>query len=399
MGVAAPRPETEAPLHACLRFLFPGSSAPRLTPYARSADHSWLALPNARAPRMLLPTRPSRATGHAIMRLSAALEPRQRAVRRLAKGVLSTGIGAAVPGRLVIDDVGPHSFVDFLSERFGEEVSVAISVGPARANLKPVLAVFSPAGEPRAFVKVGFPQGSAAAVRREAGSIRSLAHHRFSRLDVPEVIFTDEWNGSPVLAITPLRDPARQVSSARTRLPLSAMAELGNAFAGDPVPLAEVPGWRRLRQQAADGPTSEELAAAMDRLHERHGDQVVRPSAWHGDWTPWNMAWGRDRITLWDWERFEQGVASGLDAFHYSIYSLSETGGFTRQSIETGLERARTIVRPSTPFHRMLSEIYLVTLIARHHEAVGEFAPLSASIARLMLDVLEDSLRTPGHQR
>ncbi len=380
------------PLNTCLRFMFPHGSVPRSTWYGPSAELSWLSLPNPRTPRILVPTSPARATGRAIMRVSAAIDAPERLARRVASGVMSTGLGSAYPGRVVIDEAGPGSLVDYLAERFGEPVSVALSVGPARGNLKIVLAVYDRAGEPVAFVKVGYPDNAIPHVLRETASFRVLDTKQFTRLDVPRLLFADSWHGYPVLAITPLRDPARQVRRARERLPLSAMAELANTFASPPVRLEDLPAWRRLRLQAESGATSERFVAVMEQLHERYGDQVVRPTAWHGDWAPWNMGWGRDRVTLWDWERFEEGVPSGFDAFHYAIFSISGVAGFTRSSIELGLERVRAATKPTTAHHRMLADLYLATLLGRHLEAVGEFAQVSANIADLLLLVLEDSL-------
>jgi hypothetical protein len=233
-------------------------------------------------------------------------------------------------------------------------------------------------------------------VLRETESFQVLETKTFTRLDVPRLLFADTWHGYPVLAITPLRDPGHQVRDTRDLLPLSAMAELGNAFAEEPAPLEALRGWRRLREQAVSGPTNERFTRLMDVLHERHGGELVRPTAWHGDWTPWNMAWGRDRITLWDWERFEQGVPAGFDAYHYAIFAISGTTGFTRESIAGGLERVRHVVRPELPGHEMLAQLYLVTLLGRHLEAVGEFAPVSDRIVELLQVALEESLSVPA---
>jgi hypothetical protein len=39
--------------------------------------------------------------------------------------------------------------------------------------------------------------------------------------------------------------------------------------------------------------------------------------AWHGDFGPWNAAWGTDALEVWDWERFDPDVPVGLDAAHW----------------------------------------------------------------------------------
>jgi hypothetical protein len=384
--------DADDPLNACLQFMFPNGSPPRLASFDRSAEMSWLTLPNPRAPRMLVPTTPARAAGRAVVRISASLNRQERAVRRLAGGVMSFGAGAAYPGRLVLDRVGDGSILEYLAEKLGQEVTVAISVGRARANLKPVLAVFSSTGQPLAFVKLGFPAAAMPHVQRETQSFEVLATRSFVRLGVPRLLFSDTWRGSPVLATSPLTEPARRVNRARSRLPLSAMAELANAFAKPATALADVAGWQRLRNQAQAGPTSEAFATAVEELHRRHGDHVVRPTAWHGDWTPWNMSWGRDRITLWDWERFERDVPAGLDALHYAVASLSEHHGYSRQSIERGLEWVGRHTLSQSPHHQVLCQLYLAFLVGRHLQATGEFSPIADTLGTTTLEVLHSMM-------
>lgn len=304
------------------------------------------------------------------------------------------GAGAFYPGRLVLDEAGHGSFVDYLCERFGQPVTVAISVGPARANLKPVLAVFGETGDPLAFVKVGFPDAARTHVIREIRSLEVVAGRTFTRLDVPRLLFVDTWCGHPVLVTRPLVTPANRVPRAGARIPFSAMAELTNAFATPTVPLAEVPGWRRLRDQAQHGPTSEEFGVLVDQLHERHGDQLVRPSAWHGDWTSWNMYWGRDRITLWDWERFEREVPSGLDSFHYTVCSYRQIRGSGTENIELALQWVQQSRPLCTLDSQLTGQLYLAFIAGRHLQATGEFAPLAGTTASVMLGALAASMTT-----
>jgi hypothetical protein len=51
--------------------------------------------------------------------------------------------------------------------------------------------------------------------------------------------------------------------------------------------------------------------------------------AWHGDWTPWNMAYDGAVLSVWDWERYQADVPAGYDALHWAsqdvIMSRRET--------------------------------------------------------------------------
>ena len=52
-------------------------------------------------------------------------------------------------------------------------------------------------------------------------------------------------------------------------------------------------------------------------LESRPARRRLAFGAWHGDWTPWNMASTAGGLLVWDWERFATGVPVGFDALHY----------------------------------------------------------------------------------
>jgi hypothetical protein len=72
------------------------------------------------------------------------------------------------------------------------------------------------------------------------------------------------------------------------------------------------------RQRAVFGEVVEGVGKA-------HGDLPLDFGAWHGDWTPWNMAWHRGVLRLWDWERFARGVPDGFDLLHYRLQEAMRT--------------------------------------------------------------------------
>lgn len=377
-------------LTSTLRFLYPHGSEPRLARYRSGADQQWLALPRPSTPRILVPLAPRRATGHAVRRMSSALSREDQALRRVVARLLGTGLGHAAPVRVVVDDAGPDSFVDYLRERLGERVSIAVSVGRARANRKPVLAVFGEGGEPIAFVKIGFPLAAAPHVARESAALRLLSTITFEHIETPRVLFAEEWHGAPVLAMSVLGVPLPGLTT-DSPLPREAMAEFTAHFAQEPCALGELSSWQRLLTTA---PLDDHhrLAALANRLDRRYGDREVLPSAWHGDWTPWNMSWQERRLQLWDWERFEEGVPAGLDAIHcaFSARRVAEPGASAADAFAWA---GRVSGAPG-----WLSGVYLVYMATRHLSATPEVRDRAQRAAAPLLDLLDQHLAQESHR-
>src|SRR5690606_8446290 len=68
-----------------------------------------------------------------------------------------------------------------------------------------------------------------------------------------------------------------------------------------------------------DGGRRDRFGEVVESTGKAHGDLPLDFGAWHGDWTPWNMAWHRGVLRLWDWERFARGVPNGFDLLHYRL--------------------------------------------------------------------------------
>ncbi|MDQ4037768.1 MAG: hypothetical protein M3313_05335, partial [Actinomycetota bacterium] len=124
---------------------------------------------------------------------------------------------------------------------------------------------------------------------------------------------------------------------------------------------------------------------------------VLDFAAWHGDWSPWNMAWRGRRVQLWDWERFESGVPVGMDRTHYVLSALARTEGFNARTIARALAlpSAREYARPSQ--QDVLGLIYLAVIVNRyltssHHEHPG---PVQARAAAA-LEALTSLSQKPG---
>lgn len=335
-------------------------------------------VPNATRPRLLVPAGVPAAAAGALRRYSHDLGTAQRLTRAMA----ATAVRAGLADRLLRDRirVGGESVEDRLGELLGRDVVVCVGLGTERANRKPVLHVLSPGGESLAFVKVGDTATAQELIDREAVALAALARRTLCALRVPRVLHHGEWRGLGLLVLSPLRTRALPV---RRGAPVLAMSELTGRTSRRT--LATSRFWARFGDVPLTDPKQRaRLDAVVARIEDAHGEDELDFGAWHGDWTPWNMAWHRGRVNLWDWERYDPEVPVGLDLLHYR---LQTTGGVR-------VHPDAALLRPLQAPGRTAAitvELYLLELARRYLLAaqgpLGE--PLREQAARL-LDLLED---------
>jgi hypothetical protein len=152
------------------------------------------------------------------------------------------------------------------------------------------------------------------------------------------------------------------------------------------VPLASTAFWRRFGDlPLEDTRQRERLAEVVERIGAAYGADELEFGAWHGDWAPWNMAWHRGRVQLWDWERYDPDVPAGLDFVHYRL----QTGG----GYDTWPDPA--ILAPYGIRGRTAAitvELYLLELARRYlGDAQGELGEPLRPRAAGLLDLLHSN--------
>lgn len=375
---ASPSPSVADSWARAAQLLWPGATVSRSTRGQRTAGRvlrEFVYFPSARRPRLLLPAGTPRAAAAALRRFSHDLGGTERIARHAASSALGTGL----PERAFRDvlritappaDVAEPSVEDHLSALLGRSVVVSLGLGAARANRKPVLHVLSPVGETVAFVKVGDSDVASELVRSEAATLAYLGARPLDNLEVPRVIHRGSWRGVELLVLSALQTTTRRWQR-RDVLPVDAMAEL---FALDPVERRAVGDssfWRGVTEvphRLADPKLSRLLSAAVARIGGSYGDTELELGTWHGDWTPWNMAWRRATVQLWDWERFARGVPRGFDALHYrlqeALRSAKTMPSFS--SWTAGTQRALAPFGVSGRAARATTALYLLDLCCRY---------------------------------
>ncbi len=332
-----------------------------------SDDQHLLVVPNARSVRLLVPEQ-RRAAAAAMRRYSAAISTRELVKRLLVGGALRVTGGRLLPDRVRIAGPAGESLQSHLGDVLGERVSVSVGIGSVRANRKPVLGVFDRQGRAVAYVKVGDSPVATANVRREADALATVGARTWAVLEPPALLHSGSWNGMHVLVISALSSSPWQGRKSEWRIPDAAMAELAGAFDKGPMALAETPMWRRCLgalDLLFDQEMQTKLASALDRVADGVGDRSVQVGAWHGDFTPWNMARRRGRVQLWDWERFETGVPVGLDRMHYAVNVMTRRRGFDAAAITEGLSIGGATMVPLAT-RDAIAAAYLVSLACRY---------------------------------
>jgi len=354
---------------------------------SRTEGRDFVLIPGVRHPRLLVPAAP-RAAAAALRQYG---QPRSWAARMgvaaFALG-LSGGLGGNVLGVRVRVTAPPEAenIEGYLKTVISPDIRVSIRLGPARANRKPVLQLLTKSGEPAGFVKIGFNPLTRELVRAEAASLAWLERTGLDRISVPRVLYHDQWHDMDILVLSPL--PVWQRRRVLTPGHLSAAMDTVARVAGlAEGPLAGSAYLHQLRQrmEAADpGQERSALLQALDALVAAGGCEQLTFGAWHGDWSPWNMASTTQGLLVWDWERFATGVPVGFDALHYWLQS--EVGPLHRDPLAAATEcvgHAAALLAPfriGEPRARLTAALYLADVATRYlvdrQAAAG--APLGA---------------------
>jgi hypothetical protein len=262
------------------------------------------------------------------------------------------------------------SIEQHLSEVLGTEVVVGLGVGSLRANQKPILQAFDRRGRCVAYVKVGDSELTAGLVQQEGAALAELTKKDWRLLELPALLHLGNWQGLELLVISALDTAVRPSSGPLLQPPLTALDELYDRFDEGTAALGQTPYWQGLldtAEQVDDARLRTAYKEALDRVGESHGDDLVRLTAWHGDFAPWNLSTRGGRVQLWDWERFATGVPAGLDRVHYVLHTSTRAHGFSAEVIDGALASPHTHHPAcSAEEQELVGVLYLASITARY---------------------------------
>ena len=329
---------------------------------------SYAVVPGFADPRLVVPLVPAKAAARSLRRYSAMSSYRDVLARGSAAA--ATRVSRTVlPDRVAVHGADGDCLLTHLGERLGREVHASLGIGTPRVNRKPVLQLFDERGDVLGFAKIGDSARAIADVTAEGAALRRVATREWHQLVAPTVIDESTWRGMVVLVVSALPAGSDQARRDVKHPPLAAMDELAGAFDGGSEVLARIPWWGRQRAGAelvTDPDRADLLEACLDAIALRAGRRPLQVGAWHGDWTPWNMAVGRGQVRLWDWERFETGVPAGMDRFHYDVNVATSRHGTRHATV------AAALPRPTDSTPALLADLYLVAVIVRYLSMADE---------------------------
>ncbi|HET6213710.1 MAG TPA: hypothetical protein VFE14_12675 [Micromonosporaceae bacterium] len=334
----------------------------------------FIVIPDARRPRLLVPAGSRRVAAAAVRRYA---EPQSR-LARLKRDAVVAALRTGASTVLLRDRIrvtggapGADTIEAYLRDALGADLTVSVHIGPARANRKPVLQLLARTGATIGFAKLGTGPLTRRLVRAETAALTALAHVRLRQLTVPKVLHAGRWQGHQVLV-------QQALPTWRTRSPLGpdrlavAMREVAACCGTTGGWLSTSPYWAELRNRLADisdHAEGSQLGAAARKLHARAGDVSLRYGAWHGDWSPWNMAVLADELLVWDWERFTPGVPLGLDALHHDLQRRLQRTPDAGAAVDETVRRAPILLAPfevAPHAAEVTALLYLVDLAARY---------------------------------
>jgi len=354
-----------------------------------------------------------RGAASALTSYNALRSGRKRVVRRALGAALRTGL--AQPLFRTKIDIGVRSAAapeqqaaDLLTEHLNRVCAVAspgaaplvVAIGSGDGPYrKPVLQVFSAAGTPLGFVKVGWNEWTRDGVRREAAALRAC-ETRSLGFDVPELLGLSDWHGLDLLATAPLPDRVRGMRLAAPLPDASVLREISQLSASRTGPLAVSPWWRgmrsRIKQNVTDHSSRQVLERMAGQLEAGYGDVLLEYGFCHGDFVPWNLARLGERLYVWDWENSAPDTPLGFDAVHYHFQVA-----FVGRGLPLG-EATALAARSARPALRelgvpaahcgLLAVLHLAELFLRHEEARGAAGVADGRFYPAVTGVLEQQL-------
>jgi hypothetical protein len=323
-------------------------------------------------------------------------------VLRVLSTALATGLGGLVMRhrfRVCADIAGSVDTIEtYLRRSVDGGLVISLAIGPAKANRKPVLQLLTPAGATIGFAKLGVNDLTRTLARAERDALLTLQAASLRHITAPGVVHHGQWNGLEVLVQTPLPVWLPRVPPSPERL-AAAMLEIAGLGKAGERPLQDSPYWVSLgdRLVRLSDDQAVALRAAYGRIGENGGDTPLRFGAWHGDWTPWNMATLRDTLLVWDWERFASDVPLGFDAVHYAFQgAVVRQGANPMAAMNEVVERSAELLAPfgvTSSSARLTALLYFTDIAIRYLQ--DEQAEAGAALGRLeewLLPVLIDQV-------
>ena len=279
----------------------------------RSGELWFVANPSPSDCRLLVPGGSNRAAAEAVRRYHDGASLKARATMLATEVALRAGATRLLSSRHVslTSSVEGPGLIRHLSQRLGVEISTfAVTLGPRRANRKPVVQLFDGGGRTVGFAKGAVDSYTAALVDRETTWLLRAEAAGDPDLRVPAPLWTGVFGDWPVSVISPVWARRRPPTTTTPSWSLvDAIHRLTPVQRADVRSAAPALGLARSEQPDA--------TFALELVRDRRATAEL--GAWHGDLTPWNLLSTGDGKVVIDWETAEDGMPRGADLLHREV--------------------------------------------------------------------------------
>lgn len=322
--------------------------------HASTSDEHYVALPRSSDPRVVVDSSSSLAVRDAVERF--VVSRTENSLLRMVAGRSASIVTKTKSAWSIAPSASNNTLRAHLSEVLGEQVRLAIAVGPPRPNRKPVVRCYNET-ELIAVAKLGPDPHTASLVSNESHWLRTLESEPLAGVRTPRLLHAGEFGDSTLLVMSAM-DLKSDLGVAFDDVPLSVVRELCERHRGGA--LRDSSWWFALLERL-DLP---ELSAIAEHARSTQTDprfDQLETSAWHGDWSPWNMGNStNDELFVWDWERTTTGVPVGFDLLH--LHYQYGAG------LDAADDDLRSLDVPDT-HHELVKSLYLFEVCARHADA------------------------------
>jgi hypothetical protein len=306
-----------------LSALFAQSGPPR-----QPVTFSWRLVRRGKQPFFLLPEASCGAS--TSLELYSAQRPQARLWRRLVPWLMESPAAGLFP-RVTLQVDAASDWMQFLGEQSGLPAGLlrapAIKLGLiSEARVRLVLLLCDAGDYPVRVIKVGLnPQGRAS-TEREADLL--------SRLPVGLIGCTGITGRFSNAAMSAF---ATAFFSGKCLTTDVGIQKLFHAWldGGPPEPIENLAGWQELDSAA--------LSAGVPQwpiIRNALAGQVVHPTLFHGDFTPWNVRMTNlETIRAYDWESGHLKGIPGWDWFHFVIQTSLLVKDHSPQRVAAELEQ------------------------------------------------------------
>lgn len=335
------------------------------------------------------------------IRWTDATSVREAAIRAVGWIGLRTGLAKPLlRNRISIRTHGGEnqSLHEYLADALGApKVELACAFGSERPNQKPVVRIFSTAGETLGFAKVGWNELTRKLVETETDFLTKMADKRLDTMLIARPIHNGVWNGRSLAVASPLLGSP---ITGRTQSPgvavLQDLASLSDRYRQ---PIGGSAYRHALSERATSLPSSSPFHAAASLVDRRWADVDIEFGHWHGDWAPWNVRRRHDRYIVWDWERNGPGVPVGFDAIHFAFQPRFSWVSDPMSALLGSIEAVRPQLRSlgvSEEAEVPLAVMYLAELFLRFSDAGEDQPPAAGHQVEAVGELLAEAVRHFG---